>query len=51
MNSNYDPEADAFYFSPKSMDGHKIIKTVPLGLREVRLDVDMDGNIVGVEVL
>jgi YD repeat-containing protein len=48
----YDPESDSHYFwmvPPYEID--QIVKTVDLGDRQVHLDYDAHGNLVGVEVL
>lgn len=49
MNSSYDKEVDAFYFEPKQAHG-KSVRSIDLGTRRVILDVDISGNIIGVEV-
>lgn len=51
MNSSYDHTVDAFYFSNSQIEEpHRSVKQISLGLREVYIDVDMNGNILGVEV-
>lgn len=51
MNAEYDGSVDAYYFSNESVpDPHTSVKQISLGLREVYLDVDLNGNILGVEV-
>ena len=49
MNSSYDSEVDAYYFSAP---GESVsIQQVFLGQRDVIVDIDINGKIVGVEIL
>ena len=49
MNSSYDPEVDAYYFEDR--DGGISVQQIPLGRREVYADVDINGHIIGIELL
>ena len=51
MNSSYDSEADAYYFEDRDASGKISVKQVYLGNREIFADIDMDGHIIGIEVL
>lgn len=51
MRSTFDSEADAYYFSAKELAPGESVKQIDLGTREVILDVDAYGQIIGVEVL
>lgn len=50
MNSSYDPEADAYYFEDRDSE-HKSVRQVSLGHRDVIADIDMNGHIIGIEIL
>lgn len=49
MNSSYDPEADAYYFTVSP--GGTSVRQISLGHREVIADVDIDGKILGIEAI
>lgn len=51
MNSSYDPEADAYYFEDRDSNGAFSVRQVLLGTREVIADIDINGRIIGIEVL
>jgi uncharacterized protein YuzE len=51
MNSEYDPSVDAYYFKNSKVEAdHVSVRQISLGLREVYIDVDMNGDIMGVEI-
>lgn len=49
MNSSYDSEANAYYFEvdPSALS----MQQISLGHREVIADVDMNGKIIGIEII
>lgn len=50
MNSSYDAEVDAYYFEDRDNHGQSV-QQIPLGTREVYADVDVNGKIIGIELL
>jgi uncharacterized protein YuzE len=48
LHSSYDGEADAYYFRAECQ--YPSVKQIELGTRQVILDVDAYGRIIGVEV-
>jgi len=50
MNSSYDAEVDAYYFEDRDSNGRSV-RQVPLGTREVYADIDINGRIIGIELL
>lgn len=50
MNASFDKETGSYYFNAGD-DHPPITKTIELGSRHVLLDVDIFGNICGVEIL
>lgn len=48
MEASFDSEVNAYYFGGNT---GKVAQTIDLGTRQVLLDVDSNGKIVGVEVL
>lgn len=48
MNASFDEEVNAYYFGGEP---GTVARTIDLGTRQVLLDVDNNGKIIGVEVL
>lgn len=48
LNAAFDPDADAYYFNNGSR--HPSVKQIGLGSRQVILDIDHYGQIIGIEV-
>lgn len=52
LKSTYDPTVDAWYFYAEGSEGDTIARTRELsGLFHVLLDVDENGNIIGLELI
>lgn len=48
MNATWDQDSNAFYFGPTDKC---VARTVDLGSRQVLVDIDHNGQIIGVEVI
>jgi len=50
MRATFDDEVNAYHFSSEELRPGEVVKTINLGSRNVVLDIDRNGRIVGVEV-